>query len=85
MSEAVVETRTLPKRTEVSEGDCWDLSSLYSSDEAWEADFKIFSSKVEGYSDFRGKLGEGPVRMLECLQFDLEIDRLAERLGTYAF
>ncbi|MFK7737282.1 MAG: oligoendopeptidase F [Pirellulaceae bacterium] len=85
MSEAVVETRTLPKRSEVSEGDCWDLSSLYASDEAWEADFKIFDAKVEGYSDFRGQLGESPEKMLECLQFDLEIDRLAERLGTYAF
>lgn len=79
------EAHRLPSRNEVPPADCWDLSSLYASDDAWEADFKIFESRIPRYSDFRGRLAEGAAIIAECLAFDLEMDRLAERLGTYAF
>lgn len=75
----------LPTRSEVAEQDCWDLSSLYDSDASWEKDFAHFQAMVEKYADFKGKLADGPEVLLKCLQFDLEVDRLAERLGTYAF
>lgn len=85
MSDATLEVKKVPARSEVAEGDCWDLSSLYASDADWEVDFAKFESEIEGYKQFRGKLGEGPEQMLACLEFDQSIDRLAERLGTYAF
>ncbi|MEM7476898.1 MAG: oligoendopeptidase F [Planctomycetota bacterium] len=85
MSEAAMEVKKVPARSEVSENDCWDLSSLYASDEAWEADFKRFESEIEKYAEFRGKLGDGPAELRACLDFDQTVDRLAERLGTYAF
>lgn len=84
-TEATMEVKKVPTRDEVAEQDCWDLSSLYPTDEAWESDFAKFESEIERYADFRGKLGESPAKLLECLEFDREIDRLAERLGTYAF
>ncbi len=79
------EVHRLPNRSEVPAQDCWDLSSLYASDEAWESDFKKFESQIDRYASFRGKLAEGAKVIAECLTFDLEMDRLAERLGTYAF
>lgn len=75
----------VPERSEVAPEDCWDLSSLYPSDEAWEADFAKFEAMIEGYSDYRGKLADDAETMLACLQFDAQVDRLAERIGTYAF
>ncbi|RMF38648.1 MAG: oligoendopeptidase F [Planctomycetota bacterium] len=75
----------LPDRHEVPEQDRWDLTSLYPSDEAWEEDFRRFESQIEGYEQFRGRLAESPQVLRECLEFDLSLDRLAERLGTYAF
>lgn len=75
----------VPERSEVAPEDCWDLSSLYASDDAWEADFAKFESLIEGYSEFRGKLAESAETMLACLEFDAKVDRLAERIGTYAF
>lgn len=79
------EVQKVPLRSEVAAGDCWDLSSLCASDEQWEADFTKLETQIEKYTDFKGRLGDGPQVLAECLQFDLEIDRLAERLGTYAF
>lgn len=75
----------LPTRSEVPASDCWDLSSLYPSDEAWESDFKKFENEIPRYAGFRGRLADGAKVIGELLDFDLEMDRLAERLGTYAF
>lgn len=77
--------QTVPSRSEVSPSDCWDLSSLYGSDQDWETDFARFETEIEKYADFKGRLGEGPEVLEKCFRFDLEIDRLAERLGTFAF
>ncbi len=79
------EVRKVPLRSEIAAGDCWDLSSLYANDSDWETDFKRFESSISGYSDFRGRLADGPQVLAQCLQFDLSLDQLTERLGTYAF
>jgi len=77
--------KKLPARGEVPERDRWDLSSLYASDDAWEADFKEWESQIPRYESFRGTLASGAEAIAACLKFDLEFDRLGERLGTYAF
>ena len=79
------EAQRLPARSEVPATDCWDLSTLYASDEAWEADLKKFESEIPRFANFRGRLAEGAKVIAELIDFDLEMDRLAERLGTYAF
>ncbi|EMI55256.1 oligoendopeptidase F [Rhodopirellula sallentina] len=78
-------TTTLPLRSEVPVGDCWDLSSLYETEEAWQADFDKVAGQVDRFETYQGRLGESVDTLLEFLTFDLEIDRIAERLGTYAF
>ncbi len=83
MTEAAV--KRLPKRTEVPEQDTWDLSSLFPSDEAWEQAFQQWVARIPEYEQFRGRLGQGADQLAECLEFDLEMDRLGERLGCYAF
>lgn len=75
----------LPTRDEVAASDCWDLSSLYESQEAWQADFDTLTSKIDTFETFRGRLGESAQVIREFLDFDGEFDRMAERCGTYAF
>ena len=41
--------------------------------------------RIEGFAAFQGRLGESPATLAACLKFDSDFDRLAERLGTYAF
>ncbi len=74
-----------PTRNEVAVGDTWDLTTLYASDADWEKDFKKYEKEYKGYSAFEGKLRDSAETILECLKFDTKMDRIGERLGTYAF
>lgn len=75
----------LPARQEVGAGDTWDLSSLYADDAGWEAAFHRLERKIAGFEKYRGQLGKGPKTLVACLKFDADVDRLAERLGAYAY
>ncbi|MCA9204054.1 MAG: oligoendopeptidase F [Planctomycetales bacterium] len=77
--------KRLPPRSKTKVDDTWDLSSLYADNAAWESDFKKLDKLVGGFGAFRGRLGESAAVLAECLAFDHEFDRLAERLGVYAF
>ena len=77
--------KSLPKRSQVKPSDCWDLSSLFPGDPAWENSFKKWEKQIAGYEKFRGKLGQSPKTLAACLKFDADFDRLGERLGNYAF
>ncbi|QDT12488.1 oligoendopeptidase F [Planctomycetes bacterium K23_9] len=78
-------TATLPNRSEVSSSDCWDLSSLFENDAAWEKDFQQVDTLIDTYETFRGRLGESAAVLAEALAFDSDFDRTSERLGYYAF
>ena len=75
----------LPKRSEVNEADTWDLTKLFANDDGWDKAFKEFETMISGYAQFRGKLGESASQLAECLNFDSKVDRLAERMGNYAY
>ncbi|MEL7497866.1 MAG: oligoendopeptidase F [Planctomycetota bacterium] len=75
----------LPPRSEVKESDTWDLAKLFPDDAAWETSFDKFESMISGYEPFQGTLDQSPEQLCECLDFDSNISRLAERLGNYAF
>lgn len=77
--------KQLPSRSKVKPSDCWNLDSLFKSDSAWETAFKKWESEIPGYEKFAGKLGSSAKSLAECLEFDIHLDRVGERLGTYAF
>ncbi|MDG2185725.1 MAG: oligoendopeptidase F [Mariniblastus sp.] len=77
--------KRLPARSEVAQADTWDLSKLFASDQDWETGFQEWESRIDGYASFRGRLGESPEILAECLAFDSQLDRLGERLGNYAY
>ena len=81
----LMSTATLKARSDVDPRFCWDLSSLYADDAAWESDFEELSNSIDRFEAFRGRLGESPQVLAEALTFDSDFDRTAERLGTYAF
>jgi oligoendopeptidase F len=78
-------SRTLPPREKVKVEDQWDLASLYASDADWEAAFAKWKKQIPKYAKFRGTLGDSAKQLAACLKFDEEIDRLGERIGTYAY
>ncbi len=74
-----------PKRSEVPVNDTWDLTSLFESDAAWMLALAEFEKEIAGFKQFSGRLGESAQVLAACLDFDVKLDRLGERLGTYAF
>ena len=78
-------SKTLPPRNKVKEADTWDLASLYPDDEAWETAFVKWEKQIKKYAKYQGTLGDSAAQLAACLAFDNKFDRLAERLGTYAF
>lgn len=77
--------KRLPPRSRRKPEDCWDLSSLFADNAAWEKALEDWAKRIDKYESFRGTLGESAGRLAAFLKFDLETDRLGERLGTYAF
>jgi oligoendopeptidase F len=79
------EIKRLPERSQVPAADTWDLASLFPDDTAWETALLKYERRIRGYHRFRGRLGDGSKMLAACLRFDLEMDRLSERIGTYAY
>ncbi len=80
-----MKTKSLPERQQVKPSDTWDLSSLYVDDGAWQKAFRRYGKRIDGYEQYRGRLGESPEVLAACLKFDSDLSRLDERLGCYAF
>jgi oligoendopeptidase F len=78
-------TKRLPPRSQIKAADTWDLTSLFADDAAWEKQFQKFEKLIGGFEKFRGQLASSAAALAACLKFDLEVDRLGDRLGTYAF
>lgn len=78
-------TGRLPMRRQIPARDTWDLGSLFEGDADWETAFAQLERKIPKYEQFRGQLAANAKTLQTCLKFDLELDRLAERIGTYAF
>jgi oligoendopeptidase F len=75
----------LPTRAEVRAENTWDLASLFDADAAWDTAFAEWERVIDGYARFRGRLSESAEVLAECLRFDTGVDRLGDRVGTYAF
>ena len=77
-------TRTIPERKDVAAGDQWDLTLLFTSDQAWEEAFAVVQKDLDAYAGYRGRLGESAEVLREAISFDLDVSRRLDRLFTYA-
>jgi oligoendopeptidase F len=75
----------VPTRAEVRIDDTWDLTSMFPSDREWEGAFAEWEKQLDGYATFRGQLGASADVLAECLRFDTNVDRIGDRVATYAF
>lgn len=74
----------IPLRNEVPAEYKWDLSTIYNSDDEWEADLK----KVDGLSKnvvaYKGRLGESAEVLLEALKAYEQFNMVLENVFHYA-
>lgn len=75
---------TLPKRAEVPVELTWDLSTIYPTVDAWEADFREVEKLTPTIADFKGKLGSSAASLLGLLNTRDRIGQTIEKLWSYA-
>ncbi|MBR1739981.1 MAG: oligoendopeptidase F [Ruminococcus sp.] len=79
-----MDNERIPKRSEVAVEDTWRLEDIYESDEAWEAELKELKGFPERIAEFKGRLGESGVTLLDYLRLSDELTLLTDRLYNYA-
>lgn len=76
--------KTIPARKDVPAKDKWDLSSIYKSDDEWEAALKTLPELTKKAAAYKGRLGESAVTLLAALK-ELEAANLVmETVYHYA-
>ncbi|MEA3364062.1 MAG: oligoendopeptidase F, partial [Candidatus Hydrogenedentes bacterium] len=78
-------TKSIPPRSKVKTKDTWDLTALYPNDAAWERAFKKIERMAGKFAKFRGGLKGSAKTIRACFDFEMEFEKLAERIGSYAF
>lgn len=76
--------RELPKRNEVKQEDTWNLSDMYDSVEAWDADFDVIISLTNDIIALEGRVGDSPENLYQALECFSEIEEISSRLFNYA-
>lgn len=71
-------------RHEIPARDCWDLSPLFSSIQAWEDLYQDLENRIAGYDNFREHLQDSFDTFKACLDFDHAMSRDLEKIYTYA-
>lgn len=82
---AVNVSKRLLTRAEVPEELTWDLTDLFPSPEAWEAEMKSLSTAIPKLGGYRGRLGEGADVFRQCIELQEELTVRAMRAGSYAW
>ncbi|MBS0332588.1 MAG: oligoendopeptidase F family protein [Proteobacteria bacterium] len=62
----------------------WDLSDLYASDAAWSAERDAVEKAAAGLAAYKGRLGESAATLRAALGAISDLNKRANRLGTYA-
>ncbi|MEO4054256.1 oligoendopeptidase F [Solibacillus sp. CAU 1738] len=71
-------------REEVPTELTWDLTSIFSSDEAWEQEFSEIQSLIGQAENYKGKVAEGAKGLFETLQFSDNVGQRFNKLYVYS-
>lgn len=74
----------IPKRSEISPENKWELEHIYESNDLWEEDFKKIKAMASDVSKFQNTLSKSSKNLLDCLNLSTEMKRLLEKVYVYA-
>jgi oligoendopeptidase F len=72
------------ERSEIPAQYKWDLSDMYASREAWDADREKFEAMLPEIREFKGHLGDGGETLLSAIQKIEEVTQIVVNLYVYA-
>lgn len=62
----------------------WNLTDLYSTDEAWKSEKDRIQQEMQKIADYKGKLTQSAAGLYEALEFNNKIVKDMVRLSSYA-
>src|SRR5690625_1426978 len=80
----MAQAKQLPKRSELAEEMTWDLTVIFSSDEAFETAYEEVEKQVNEFQTYEGRLDESADVFLEALEAMLNLYRKLESVYVYA-
>lgn len=72
------------QRNEIDDKYKWDLTTIFSTDEAWETELVTIQKEMEEARNFAGHLLDSAASLLEISEFQLDLMRRIENLYVYA-
>ena len=76
--------KTIPARKDVPAKDKWDLSSIYKSDDEWEAALKSLPELTKKAAAYKGRLGDSAITLLAALKELEKVNLTMETVYHYA-
>jgi len=76
--------QTITERSETALSDTWDLSSLFNSDEDWNAALLEYEKTARKIPSFQGTLCKSAENLADYMDFSRDLGILEERLCSYA-
>jgi oligoendopeptidase F len=73
----------VPSRESLDPKYTWDLTSIFTSWEAWEAAFAELDSAIEAYKKYEGTLAQGPAQLLRALEDRDALGQLSYKVWYY--
>ena len=74
----------VPTREQLALEDTWDLTTIYSSEDAWQAEFEAIGDLLRSAVAFRGRLGESAELARQGLEAVFAVNLAVSRLAVYA-
>jgi oligoendopeptidase F len=74
----------LPKRSQLTPEQRWDVESVFPSDEAWEAALAEASGGLGELAAYQGRLGQSAELLLEALELRYDLLAAVGKVGVYA-
>ncbi|HYJ12842.1 MAG TPA: oligoendopeptidase F, partial [Thermomicrobiales bacterium] len=74
----------VPTRDQIAIEDTWDLTTIFVSDEVWDAELATVSGKVDLAAGYRGRLGESAEVLGEAIRAVFDLELVISRLAVYA-
>jgi oligoendopeptidase F len=83
MSSAAPAPSLVPTRNTIDPKYTWDLTSIFSSWEAWEAAFNELDRGIDAYKKYEGTLAQGPDQLLRALGDRDTLGQLSYKVWYY--
>lgn len=81
---SVTEAQQVPRRDEIAVEHTWDLTTIYASDDAWEADVVRLERMLPDIVALQGQISQGPQAMVKVFTTRDAAYTLLEQIYVYA-